>query len=215
MPLFPLFIDLTDKKCVFIGGGNVATRKIHTLLGFNAEITVVSPKSTAGIKRLSAEKRLVWHRREYSAGDLEQAFMVCAATSDRRLNEKIHDEAVRRNIFVNVADCPEKCTFVFPSTVRRDELVVGISTSGNCPALAKKIREKVAKMLPDACGDGVKIVREYRKKAVQEIRDTEKRKEFLKTIVDELFYFCENDRVENLSNRIDELFEVYKNEKKD
>lgn len=210
MPFFPLFVDIKDKNCIFIGGGKVAARKIETLVEFGARIRVISPDAVETITKLNMENKLEYIKREYRDGDIEGAFLVFAATSDRDLNERVYQEAVRRNIFVNVADSPKECTFVFPSIISRHELVIGISTSGSYPALSKKIRMKIDEMLPQSTGDWFGVLKEYRKKAAEKIKDEEKRKRFLNELLD--MVIDSQDNRSDIEYKIKGLFEVYKNE---
>lgn len=213
LPLFPLFIDLKDRKCVCIGGGRVAERKLEMLLEFGAQLKVISPEVTNRIRELSCLKKLAVIKKEYSEEDLEDAFLVIAATSDRTINERIHSDAVKRNIYVNVVDSPEECTFVFPAVVKRDDIIVGITTSGSYPALSGKIREKIQQLIPETFGKMLSILKEYRQKAVIEIHDTVRRKEFLNSTVD--LIFDKDIGVEKLKGKIEGMLEVYSNEKID
>ncbi|MCR4436331.1 MAG: bifunctional precorrin-2 dehydrogenase/sirohydrochlorin ferrochelatase [Clostridiales bacterium] len=215
MPLFPLFIDLKGKKCVIVGGGRVATRKIESLVGFEAEITVVSPEITGRIQELEKDKKLCTVRRGFEEGDLEGAFMAIAAASDRQVNQRVYGEAVKRNIHVNVADDPQKCTFVFPSLVKRNDLVVGISTSRSYPALSKKIRQKIEEVLPGTYGERLEILKDSRIRAEKEVRDIEVRKKLLDRILEEVLLFEAGAPEEQLISRLDRIFGEYGNEKVD
>lgn len=208
MAVFPLFINLEGKKCIVVGGGKVAARKIETLLKFGASITVISPLPVKSILGLKCEDRLIVKRKKYSEEDIDGAFIIIAATSDKKANKRIYDDAVKNNIPVNVVDCPRKCTFIFPSIVKRNDLVVGISTSGRYPALSKKMREKIEKMLPGDFGDILEMLKKYRKKAMIEIHDSEKRKELLNKIADEAFC-CDHVPVERLKTGIEHIFKEY------
>lgn len=213
MPMFPLFIDLRSKKCVVIGGGAVAERKVETLLQFDTHITVVSPEITDRIQQLKWEGRVVVIRKKYSEEDLEGAFLVVAATSDEKTNERISIDAAKNNLFVNVADCPERCTFVFPAVVRRDELVVGISTSGGYPGLSKKIRQDIDKILPRDYGSMLETLKQCRERAEAEVRDSGRRKRLLEQLLDEMVLYEGAVTRERLSKRIDDIFEEYADEK--
>jgi len=123
---FPLFVDLTEKPVVIVGGGNIALRRIEVLLQFGADITVIAPAAKElpeGVKRL---------RRGYMYGDLEGAFLVIAATDNRSVNRAVGQEACERDIPVSVADCQDECSFYFPAICLGDALVAGIvSDDGN------------------------------------------------------------------------------------
>lgn len=182
MAVFPLFINLKGKKCVIIGGGNVAERKINVLLGFEPEMVVISPTVTENIKQLQSQGIITHITDSYRPTYLDKAFLVIAATSDNQLNEAIYQEAMNRQLPINVVDAPDKCTFIFPSIIQRDELVIGISTSGVYPALSKKIREKIEQVIPVMNRNVLKVLKDCRERAGMEITDPEQRSELLNQI---------------------------------
>ncbi|TYQ18071.1 UNVERIFIED_CONTAM: precorrin-2 dehydrogenase/sirohydrochlorin ferrochelatase [Acetivibrio alkalicellulosi] len=208
MPYFPFFINIKGKCCLVVGGGEVATRKVKALIEFGPQIKVISPEAKQYIIELSKEEKLNYIKRKYQEDDLEDVFIVIAATNDKKINEKIYKQAIEKNIFVNVVDMPDMCNFYFPAIVRRDEMVVGISTSGSYPALAKKTRLKIDKMLDDKSFEYFNLLKEYRKKAINEIKNEDKRKTLLNDILDKLDH-CDSSW-DNIRNEIDNLFEVYK-----
>ena len=144
---FPLFIDMNGRKVLVIGGGNVAERRINILAGFGAEITVISPMVTEGIKQAASLKTISLIKRKYKEGDLTglMPFLVIAATNERKVNQKIMTEARGLNIHVSVADCRRECTCYFPAIAENDAYIAGIvSKNGNHAGLkemAKKTRE--------------------------------------------------------------------------
>lgn len=213
MPAFPLFIALKGKKCVVVGGGEVASRKIQVLLEFDAFITVISPEISESIQELKWQGKVIVIKKRYSEDDIEGAFMVIAATSDEKVNQKVYNDALRSNIFVNVADCPEKCTFTFPSVVTRDELVIGISTSGGYPALAKKLRQKIEDVIPESYGTLLHILKQCRSRAQAEVYDAAKRRELLNRVLDEVVFYEDAVTSGVLMARIEDIFGEYKNEK--
>lgn len=213
MSVFPLFIDLRDRKCVVFGGGRIAARKIETLMDFHAEMIVISPEITDEIQKLKQSGVLTHLEKTYSEGDLEGVFLVIAATSDRAVNARIAEEAGKKNIFVNVADNPERCTFIFPSVVKKNELVIGITTSGSYPALSKNIREKIEKLLVNLDEGTAEMLRKCRERASIEIKNAEIRTELLNRILEEAV-FC--DKKLNRQQIIERIFcEVEDDEKID
>ncbi|NOZ25181.1 MAG: bifunctional precorrin-2 dehydrogenase/sirohydrochlorin ferrochelatase [Nitrospirae bacterium] len=141
MRYYPVFLDLRGRRCIVIGGGDVAERKVLALLDAGAEVTVISPELTAGLDGLKRAGRIEHAERRYQDGDLEGAFIVIAATSDMEVNRKVSRDA--GNIPVNVVDVPDLCTFIVPSVVRRGDLTIAVSTSGASPALSRSIREEM------------------------------------------------------------------------
>lgn len=143
MGYLPIFLDLTGRRCVVIGGGEIAARKAESLIEAGAVVTIVSPTATAAISRLSAAGQVAHTPRKYRHGDLAKAALVFAATDDRDLDRAVADEARERGIPVNVADIPELCTFIAPAVARRGALQIAISTSGAAPAFAARIRDEI------------------------------------------------------------------------
>lgn len=213
MPWFPLFMNIEKKKCVFIGGGSVAQRKIETLLGFGARITVVSPEVTERIGKLHESGIITWISRTYLEGDLKGAFMAFAATSDKSVNERVYNEALKSNIHINTADDSEKCTFVFPSTVVRDELVIGISTSASCPAVSRRVRKEIENALPQSIGPLISVLKEYRREVINKVEDEDAKKLILKRLTDELFLAKDVNDTDHFKHRIKEILKEYRYEK--
>ena len=137
---FPMFVDLSDKKIVVVGGGNIATRRIKTLLQFTRNITAVAPKTTMELHELSKAGFVNLINRPVKRSDFTMAFMVIAATNDWKLNDEIYRVCKEEGIYVNVADDKSKCDFYFPGIYMQDEVVVGITASGLNHKKARKVR---------------------------------------------------------------------------
>ena len=140
---YPVYLNLQGRRCVIIGGGGVAEGKIARLLESGAEIRVVSPDATPGIRRMASEGAIRWEPRVYRPGDLAGAFIAIAATNLREVNRRIFDEAEARGVMLNAVDDPPNCSFIAPSIVQRGPVTVAISTGGASPALARKLRESL------------------------------------------------------------------------
>lgn len=143
MRYFPVCLEIAGRLCLVVGGGKVAERKAKTLLACSGRVTVISPELTDGLAALKDDGALAWVDRHYRDGDLEGAFLVIAATDDPEVQNRINDEANKKNILLNVADVPQKCNFILPATVRRGDLTVSVSTGGKSPALAKQLRREL------------------------------------------------------------------------
>ena len=138
---YPVYLNLTGKKCLVFGGGPIAEDKIAKLQSTGAQVTIVSPTVTPNLQALAHRGDFQWQPREYQAGDMEGAFLSIAATNDRQVNHEIFQEAERLGVLINVVDGPEQCTFIAPAVVRRGQVTLAISTGGASPALARKLRE--------------------------------------------------------------------------
>jgi len=139
---FPAFLDLVRKRVVVVGGGDVASSKVRSLLPCGVEpLVVIAPEACPYIGEAAAAGRLVWVARGYCDGDLAGAALALAATDDRLLNGRVAAEARRRGVPVLAVDDVPNCDFIAPAVVRRGELVLAISTHGRSPALARRARE--------------------------------------------------------------------------
>src|SRR5215218_1427318 len=153
--LYPIFLDLDGRRCVVVGGGEVASRKARKLLQARAGVVVISPEITTELESVAVEV----HRRPYKEGDLEGAYLVFAATDSREANAAVAREAKERGIPVNVADRPRDGDFALPATLRRGGLQVAVSTGGASPTLARRIRDA---MEPSFAAEWAGIVERFR-----------------------------------------------------
>jgi precorrin-2 dehydrogenase/sirohydrochlorin ferrochelatase len=145
MKYYPVLLDIRHKKCLVVGGGSVGSRKVATLLACDAEVTVVSPLISDKVRQMMPNDKLVCLERPFRCSDVDDMFLVIGATDDEDLNQKISAEAHRRNILCNIADRPKACNFILPSIVHRGDLLIAISTSGQSPAFARKLRQDLEK----------------------------------------------------------------------
>ena len=148
-----MFVDLSDKKIVVVGGGNIATRRIKTLLQFTRNITAVAPKTTMELHELGKAGFVNLINRPVKRSDFAMAFMVIAATNDWKLNDEIYRVCKEQGIYVNVADDKSKCDFYFPGICLKDDVVVGITASGMNHKKARAVREKVQALLEEIAKD--------------------------------------------------------------
>jgi len=140
---YPVFLDIADKKCAVIGGGEVASRKVQRLLDCGAKVSVVSPELTSELASLKDADRISHNACEYSREFISGVALVIGATDDEKTNLMIARDARENGIPVNIVDDPQKCDFILPSIVERGDLVIAISTGGNSPALARHLREEL------------------------------------------------------------------------
>jgi len=199
LELFPVYLDVTGRSCLVVGGGEVACRKVRNLLECGASITVVAPEAEEGIRQLARNREVTWYDREFVETDLEGMFLVFSATNQEGLNEVIAELCKKRNILVNVVDDPPRCTFLVPSVVRRGPLSVAISTGGNSPLFARKLREQLEQIITREHGEFVELLgqaREMAKRAYPD--DMARRRKVFEALVDsdilELLFKGEKDR---------------------
>ena len=142
---YPILLNIQGKKCLVVGGGEVALRKVKALLEHGANIETVSPDFCPELNQMAKEGTIKAVQRDYKPEDLRNAFIAIAATDDNRINENVSAEARRAGIIVNVVDDPNSSDFIVPSYFKRGDIIVAVSTSGRSPALARKIRSELEK----------------------------------------------------------------------
>jgi len=152
MESLPIFMRIASRRCLVIGGGDVALRKVTMLLKAQAAVEVISPDFCQELKALAEQETISILECKFSPDQIDGAMLVIAATDDELVNTQISREAQARNIPVNVVDAPALCTFTMPAIIDRSPLVVAISSNGAAPVLARLIRAKVETMSLTICG---------------------------------------------------------------
>jgi precorrin-2 dehydrogenase/sirohydrochlorin ferrochelatase len=177
MSLFPIFLKLTARPCVVVGAGLIAESKIESLLTAEAHVTVIAPEALPRVQEWAESGRLTWHQRPYQAGDLDGAFLVVAGTNIAAVNRAVFAEANAANILCNAVDDPPFCDYYFPSVVRRGELQIAISTAGESPALAQRLRKEINAALPLDTGEWLMELGRLRREvtAVEPVGEERKR----------------------------------------
>jgi len=142
---YPIFLNIRGKRCVVVGGGAVALRKVNILLEHEASVKVISPELCPELSQLAKSRAIQVLQRNYNGGDLQGAFIAIAATDDGEINNKVAEEARVKGVLVNVVDDSEHSDFIVPSQFRRGDITIAVSTAGKSPALARKIRTRLEK----------------------------------------------------------------------
>jgi len=181
--MYPVILKLEGRKCLLVGGGRVAGRKIEPLLRAGAIVTLVSPEAVDNIRRYSEEGKIDWLKRKYNKGEAAEYFVVVAATSDTELNRLVSNDAISAGRLINAVDMPDLCNFFVPSVIRRGELQVALSTSGACPALARKLREDLEGQFPETYSGLLRRLREFRIELIASVQGEARRKEILEKVV--------------------------------
>ena len=149
MTYYPVFLNLKDKTALVIGGGMVAERKVKTLVECGADVRLVSPEMTTGLKQMSGTGKISYAGPSFEEKHLDGVFLVFTATNDKHLNHKISRAAQARGLLVNAVDQPADCNFIVPAIIKRGDLQIAVSTSGKSPAFAKILKKR----LDDEFGD--------------------------------------------------------------
>lgn len=189
MPAFPLYIDLTDKKVLVFGGGEVALRKIRTLLAFHPLIEVYAENICSDLQKLIDEKKIFKAEAavrfdEEKLPSVLDAFMVICATDNEVFNHKMAKKCRELDVWFNSATSASDCSFIFPSVTVRGDIVCGVTSSGNTPALTKKIREIVDSSVPEWYGELSRRLIFARLMVKEKIFSQKKRQQVLRTLTD-------------------------------
>jgi precorrin-2 dehydrogenase/sirohydrochlorin ferrochelatase len=163
MVYYPVFLEMNQRRCVVIGGGWVAERKVEGLLAAGADVTVISPAITERLRDWLAKGAIRHVEREYEAGDLPGSDLVFAATDHSAINAAVCGDARSLGIWINAADDPEHCDFILPAVLRRGELAVAVSTGGASPAVTRAVREELENYFTAAYAQLVQIASEVRR----------------------------------------------------
>jgi len=203
---YPVFLDLRGRRAVVIGGGAVAEQKVLGLLSAGAHVTVVSPETTPRLAELAAAGGIDLRRRPYRSGDLAGAWLAIAGTDDRAANAQVWAEAEREGVLLNAVDDLDHCSFIAPAIHREGDITVAVSTSGKSPALAARLRQRVARLIGPAEARLCELLGELRPEVAARVPDTRARTTLWYRIVDsDVIEFVRRGDDEGAHRRIDEL----------
>ena len=166
MSLLPIFLRLEGRRCLLVGAGNVALDKIGSLLKAGVRLQVVAPEARAEVRQLALEGRLEWIQRPFQPSDLDGKFLVITATDSHEVNAAVYREAVERNVLCNSVDDIPNCDFFFGSVVSRGGLQIAISTAGESPAFAQRLRREIDEQLPADLGPWLEEVGQLRREVL-------------------------------------------------
>jgi precorrin-2 dehydrogenase/sirohydrochlorin ferrochelatase len=184
MGYLPIFVDVTGRKCLVVGGGEIAARKAASLLAADAKVIVVSPRLDDSLTELCKRGTIAHLERAYRRGDMIGSTLVYAATDDSELHHEISAEARELGILLNVADVPELCSFISPAVVKQETLQIAISTGGVSPAFAAKIRRKLEQEFGVEYGQALQILRSARNFLKARKTDAASRSQILKSLAE-------------------------------
>jgi precorrin-2 dehydrogenase/sirohydrochlorin ferrochelatase len=183
--LYTISLNLVDKKCLVIGGGKVAYRKVISLLDAGAFVKVISDEFVESFKTVNNHPRLKLEKKCFSKSQIDkELFLVIAATNDKIVNNEIADLCNNNNILVNVIDNPKKSSFFVPAVLKRGDLTISISTNGKSPALSFKIKKELEKQYGEEYIKYINILGEIRKKVLANEQDPDKRKQIFHSLVE-------------------------------
>ncbi|TVP79981.1 siroheme synthase CysG [Thioalkalivibrio sp.] len=184
MDYYPLFVKLTDRPCLVVGGGNVAMRKVTLLRKAGARVTVVAPELCPELEQLRDAGEIEHLERRFDDGDIARRVLVVASTDDEAVNRHISELATASFVPVNVVDRPELCTFITPSMIDRSPLQVAISTGGASPVLARLLRSRIESFLPASYGRLAAMLDSFRDRAKARLPNPEIRRRFWERLLE-------------------------------
>lgn len=212
MKFYTINLNIKGKRCVVVGGGKVAYRKVTSLLESGAEVYVISTELNEELKMLLRERKIHFYEKEYSSGDLEGAFLVVAATDSKEINKKVAFEARRLKVIVNVIDDIELCDYIVPAITRVGDLTLSISTAGKSPSLTKKIKDELTERYGREYGELLNILGNIRGRVRDEVANPQRRKLLWKNIIDsKVLELIKEGASEKVNNLIEEIIKEYKN----
>ncbi|VXD08000.1 fused siroheme synthase 1,3-dimethyluroporphyriongen III dehydrogenase and siroheme ferrochelatase; uroporphyrinogen methyltransferase [Enterobacterales bacterium 8AC] len=178
MDYLPIFADLKQRPVLVVGGGEVAARKVDLLIRTGAEIRIVAQALSPEIERLYQQGQVHWLALSFAPQQLDEVFLVIAATDNSQLNAEVYAEADKRRVLANVVDDQPRCSFIFPSIIDRSPLVVAVSSSGQAPVLARMLREKLEALLPASLGQVAEVAGRWRSQVKQQLSSIGARRRF-------------------------------------
>ena len=181
--LFFACIDLANRPVLVVGGGPVAFEKIEGLLTSRANIRVVAPEICPEVRALVEAGTVTWDEKTYEAEDLDNAFLVIAATGDTEVSRSVRAGAEERSMLVNVADVKDLCNFILPAVHRNGSIAVAVSTGGASPALAQRLRSEIGALVDDSYARLARLLASIRPWAKERLATYEDRKAFFDDIV--------------------------------
>ena len=208
MTFYPVFLNLRGRRAVVIGGGTVAEQKVLGLIAAGAHVTVVSPETTPRLAELAAGGGVDLRRRPYRRGDLAGAWLAIAGTDDRGANAQVWAEAEREGVLLNAVDDLDHCSFIAPAIHREGDITVAVSTSGKSPALAARLRQRVARLVGPAEARLCELLGELRPELAARVPDTRARTALWYRVVDsDVIEFVRRGDDDGAHRRIDELLD--------
>lgn len=184
MRYYPIYVDIQNRPCLVVGGGGVGTRKVKSLLGCGARVTVVTTAATEALLAMAAEQTVQLHLRGYDAADLAGMFLVVGATDDEALNRRISRDAEASGLLCNIVDRPQISNFIVPAVVNRGDLTIAVSTAGTSPAFAKHLRRQLEVQFGPVYADFLHLMRLIRERLLADAHAPEAHKPLFEALID-------------------------------
>jgi precorrin-2 dehydrogenase/sirohydrochlorin ferrochelatase len=180
--LFPIFLKLEGKRCLVVGAGKVGEPKIGGLIDTGALVHVVALEATSTVHEWAKAGKITLELRAFVPDDLDETFLAVVATASQALNQSIYRAAEGRGILCNVVDVPEYCDFYYPAVARRGDLQIAVSTNGQSPSLAQKIRQQLERQFSPAYARWVAELGATRRLVLASDLDPKRKRELLQSL---------------------------------
>ncbi|HVJ48114.1 bifunctional precorrin-2 dehydrogenase/sirohydrochlorin ferrochelatase [Desulfitobacterium sp.] len=203
---YPIFVDLKHKSVLVVGGGNIAYRKVQTLLEHGAVVHIVSPSLLPELKDLVDSQRCFWVEKEYGAEDIKDDLLIFSCTEKDEVNDAVSLDAQKNYRLINVVDDPDKCSFIVPSIMERGDLKIAVSTSGSSPIVARQIREQLQAQYGQEFEQYLALLKEWRIKVKSDLPSEQKRKFWVKATDGEILGLIKNGQLREAKGVIESCF---------
>lgn len=191
--MYPVMLNLENKRVVIIGGGKVATGKVHNLINEKAMVVVISPEITDELYTYVLSGNIHWINRAFQQEDTKDAFLVIAATNSRDVNNEVKKNCENGQL-INIVDAPKMSNFFNTAIIERGQLKIAISTEGASPLLAKRIKDDINSILEDGYDQYLKFLQEARSKILISVHEEKRKKYLLQLMLDDIYRKNEVER---------------------
>lgn len=193
---YPIMLDLTNRRCLVVGGGEVAARKIESLLHARAQVTVISPDVVPSVAAWSEAGKLCWlaERYERERYEVKSFALVIAATNHPETNLEVYDEVRAVDGWINIVDRPDLCNYIVPSVIHRGKLVISVSTSGASPSLAKKLKRRIEQVIGPEYEAYLEFLAEMRQQVLQRVSNPKERKEIFQRLLEDDYVIASDEQ---------------------
>ncbi|MGM0418206.1 MAG: precorrin-2 dehydrogenase/sirohydrochlorin ferrochelatase family protein [Thermodesulfobacteriota bacterium] len=208
MEYYPVFLNLCGKNILVVGGGNVALRKTKSLLNSGAFVFLVSPEINNGFEKLKKNNNLLIRMKKFEKEDISKMFLVFSATDDNSLNKDVMRICRENGKLCNIADSGEDSDFIVPSSIKRGDLTLAVSTGGKSPALSRKLRQDLEKEFGDEYEVFLYFLGEIRNSILEKRRgDPENKNLFREMVFGNLLKSIKDKDIENIENELKEILD--------
>jgi siroheme synthase-like protein len=206
MRYYPIYLDLKERRALVVGGGAIAAGKVRQLVAAGAHVCVVSPALVGELSELAAFGLIEYRHKRFDESDLDGVSLVISATDEQPVNEAVARAAAARGLLCNVVDQPALCNFITPALVTRGNLQISVSTGGDSPSLAQRVKREIADLIGDEYGELLELAAEVRAEAKRRIPSFEQRRALLHAFAEsealELVRAGRHDEARQLARRL-------------